>query len=84
MIQIGMEIGTSVNEFCCIFLTNTFVNGSFFLSQFWLKCSAEYCPGMAEISVAYILFGHKSQIHYLYVRFNLLAVSFVSPDFLIF
>jgi hypothetical protein len=29
MIQIGMEIGTCVDEFCCIFLTNTFGNGSF-------------------------------------------------------
>jgi len=30
MIQIGMELGTSVDEFCCIFLINAFRNVSFF------------------------------------------------------
>ena len=30
MIQIGMEVGISVDEFCCIFLSNTLRNGSFF------------------------------------------------------
>ena len=49
-----------------------------------IKMFAEYYPGMAEISVAYILLGHKSQICHLYIRFNLFTFSFVSPDFLIF
>lgn len=30
MIQIGMELGTSVDEFCCIFLISRFRNGNFF------------------------------------------------------
>ena len=77
MIQIGMEIGTCVDEFFFYLSHQRIWKWQFFLSHLWLKCSADYYPGMAEISVAYFLLGHISQICHLYIRFNLLTILLV-------